>query len=278
MPSDHEEPHACTHEDILDCVHFHPWFSRQCELWRGVPKRPWKELADELGVTPPLLSNILKQRRRLPPDKLTAVARVFGLDPVQETVMRRLYAWKVAARAPDADAAQMWRGTLQLQDAKSNPPGYLDHWSTAVIREMQALPDAPPLDDVEGYRARIRAELSDEQIANALSQLRSRQLRAHGLYAEAHRTPGADRDYHRQVCELAVHATSLPKSQRHLTVYTEAVSRETMRALQREIAIFMEKAVAICTAAADDTKEHVVQLSVQLFPVTAVPEDDALIG
>lgn len=271
-------PPGCVHDDLLTCKSFVDWFGVRARSHRRRLACTQAAQAEMLGLKPPLFSNVLAGTRRLPPEHLERVAEVLADDADEARLILRFYRFTYAPDHDREGAKLLWDGAKAVFEARHSPRGYHNHWCNAAIREMVGLGTPPDLQDVEAVRQRLGFPVPTDVVAAALSYLHGADtFRPGQLIAEAHR-PVADvhQTLHRQTGELVKLAADLPRAQRQFSGYTDAVSLETLRALQIEVTAFMERVVAICNRPTTGPKEHVARVAVQLFPLTRVDPETVL--
>lgn len=98
-----------THEELLHTL----------QQWISGGRVTQKEVADELGIPPPRVSEILKQKRRIQPAEMPVLARFLDLNPKPTSNVRRI---KRIGRVPAGQLRQALADTEDTLDVSADLP------------------------------------------------------------------------------------------------------------------------------------------------------------
>lgn len=158
---------------------------------------------------------------------------------------------------------------------------YHSHWYLPAIREMTLVSGFR--EDPAWIASRLVPPIRPAEAARALSTLLDLGLLvrdAHGRLSqsEAELVVAAEvgsmhlRNYHRQMMERAAEAIErVPREERNVSSVTIAVDRENFRLIDEAIETFRRQLLELSTTSR--RPDHVVQLNVQLFPLTRPPKE-----
>ncbi|HTV19422.1 MAG TPA: TIGR02147 family protein [Polyangiaceae bacterium] len=153
---------------------------------------------------------------------------------------------------------------------------YHSSWFIPVIRELVSCPGF--VEDPAWIAAQLEPAISEKEAAHALDVLQRLGLLERdesGQLGQATRavTTGQQasglhiRNYHAEVMQRAVRAMhELPPEERYISALTLSASAATWAEVMRRVIAFRQELVTLCDA--DPAPARVVQLNLQLFPLT----------
>jgi uncharacterized protein (TIGR02147 family) len=153
---------------------------------------------------------------------------------------------------------------------------YHSSWFIPAIRELVSCPGF--VEDPAWIAAQLQPPISEKEAAHALDVLQRLGLLerdSSGQLAQATRavTTGQQasglfiRNYHAEVMQRAVRAMhDLPPEERYISALTLSASAATWAEVMRRVLAFRQELVALCDA--DPAPARVIQLNLQLFPLT----------
>ncbi len=159
---------------------------------------------------------------------------------------------------------------------------YLSHWYYPAIREMVARVDFQ--EDSAWIASQLMPSIKPEEAEVAISTLldlglveRSddgRLRRGESSVTTGHEVRSlAIANYHRQMLERAGESIELiPREYRDLGAMTVCISPATIREVKQRVHTFRELLFEICES--DDSPQVVFQINTQIFPLSALPEED----
>ncbi len=234
---------------------------------------------------PSLLGQVIRGRRNLTEATLVGFVRALKLDREQQAYFRMLVDLDRATSLDDRTllveqlgARRRYQGARRLEDEGFR---YLSHWYFPAIRELAGRADFRMDPDWVGaqLRPQILARLAREALDTLLELGMIVATPDGGAQPETtdvvtgHDVASlAVRNYHRGMARLA--ADSLEKKggpERHFGAVTVLVPSALVGQLKAEIGAFQERILALCESA-DAPGEVVMQLNLQLFPLSAQPD------
>lgn len=173
-----------------------------------------------------------------------------------------------------------FRSSQRLDVAQNE---YHSSWFIPAIRELVSC--AGFVEDAAWIAAQLQPAISEKEAAHALDVLERLGLLerdAGGKLTQATRavTTGQQasglyiRNYHAEVMQRAVRAMhDIPADERYISALTLSASAATWAEVMRRVVAFRQELVALCDA--DPSPARVIQLNVQLFPLTRPVADAA---
>jgi uncharacterized protein (TIGR02147 family) len=230
------------------------------------------------------LQLVMKGERDLSPKMATQFARGCELESNEAEYFCELVAFGQAKTADERNRAyerisrfRPFRAAHRLEPAQA---AYHDCWFIPAIRELAALPEF--VDDPKWIAAALRPPISVAQARAALATLfdlgllvrdaagRLRQadpLVTTGSGPHGHHVV----NYHRAMISQALRALDeVPREERDVSSVTLSVAESALSQLKERIAAF--RAEILQMADAFGPAERVIQLNVQLFPLSAKKE------
>lgn len=231
---------------------------------------------------PNYLKLVIEGKRNLSPSMAERFAKACRLNPEATDYFKLLVRFNQAKNDAERNelherlsAFPRFRAAQSLGVAQHE---YHSTWFHPALRELVACPDF--VEEAEVLAKVLRPEISDKQVARALELLvklgmlerdesgRLRQVdravttgeQATGLHI---------RNYHAEMMQRASQAMELvPAPERFITSLTLSASQTTVDEIRRRVDELRSDLIAL--ADADPTPDRVVQLNLQLFPLTHV--------
>jgi uncharacterized protein (TIGR02147 family) len=237
------------------------------------------------GKSPSLLHHVIDGRRNLTPSALADFVVALGLRAGEAQFFRLLVELD---QAKDADARNaVWErvaATRRFREARRidvSAFAYLSNWAMPAIRELASRSDFRA--DAAWVADQLRPRITVGEASKALQQLQDlgylvqdgdRLVPAEASVATPPEVAGlAVRNYHRGM--LARAAESMERfdhEERHLLAVTVGVPDALIPVLKAEATAFLERMMHLCDASADDN-DRVVQMNLQIFPLSAGREE-----
>jgi len=235
--------------------------------------------------SPSMLHLVMTGQRNLTDASFARFCKALGLSAPERAHFRALVdldrATSPAARTEIYEklrARQHFRGASEIEEASFD---FLSDWALPAIYELAGHPRFRM--DPRWLARQLRPRVSEARVRNALDTLVTLGLLEpdeHGgaravdkAVVTAHEVQGlAVYRYHRSMGSLAMESLEWAEpSIRHFGAVTVRVAPAQLEQLKHEVAAFQERVLAICDAeegTADDDRDRVVQLNLQLFPLS----------
>lgn len=229
---------------------------------------------------PNYLKLVIDGQRNLSPEMAERFAKACHLNEESSRYFQVLVAFNQASTDEERNGlhAQLskfarFRAAQRLDLAQKE---YHSAWYLPALRELVACPEFQ--EDPAWIARTLRPSITESQAAQALDVLLHLQLLERneaGRLQQATRavTTGEQpsglylRNYHAEMMHSAIRSLQdIPASERHVTALTLSVSPETLDVVRRRILAFRQELIALCDA--DPKPAQVVQLNLQLFPLT----------
>jgi uncharacterized protein (TIGR02147 family) len=259
------------------------WFRAKKDANPRFSHRAFARRADQKN--PSLLHHVIEGRRNLTEATTEAFVRALSLRSGEAQFFRLLVALD---QAKSADARnQIWEqiaATRRFREARRIDKSafeYLSNWWLPAIRELARRSDFRA--DAAWIADQLRPRLAVADAARALEVLVDLGLLVESdgalTVAEASvATPPeitrlAVANYHRGMLQLASESIErFPGSERHLVAITVGVPESLVPVLKAEANAFLERMMHLCDGSTLDT-DRILQLNVQLFPLSATREE-----
>lgn len=250
------------------------------------PRYSHRLFARRAGVSSAgLLSNVLEGRRNLTRPNAEGFARAIGLEGEAADFFFALV--DLGQAADDAEREDAWermwsvrrfREAHRLEGAGFR---YLTRWHVPAIRELVACGDFR--EDPVWLASRLRPPITPAQAQEALDALFELGLLVRGedgavaqadtRLVTAQEVGGlAVRRYHQGMSERARDAVEgFTGPERHLLAVTVPIPESLVPRLKEELDAFQRRLLDLCDGA--DGPDRVYQINLQLFPLTARPEE-----
>ncbi|HMV70001.1 MAG TPA: TIGR02147 family protein [Myxococcota bacterium] len=258
--------------DILEATSVAGFLADAIRAWcRAGAGRSQRTFAAAAKIALGTLPHVLRGTRKLDPASAADIGRVLELDPYEVEV---LHAMAVFERSPgneyDHNELVGRQHMLRAHRLGTRDVTFLERWSTAAVRELAR---------VEGFREDpawvadiLRPQLSVDEAADTLALLRGSRAAINDLdeivSTGMQVASGVADDWHEQILNVARSAARLPKDQRFMQSYIAAVAPESVPMLVRAIQRFVNEVAGICEQQRPSKRDRVVQVSVQLLPLT----------
>lgn len=230
--------------------------------------------------SPSLLLHVIQGKRNLTDATTAAFARALELD----ADAGRYFTWLVQFQQADAAEARQeawerlsrvrrFRGARTLEGESWS---YLSNWWWPAIRELASIPGFRP--EPEWVARTLCPPIGVKKAREAIDALKrlgllveqdGRLVPGQATVVTPHEVAGlAARAYHKSMLTLASECMErFPREDRHLGAVTVTVDAATLARLKDEVAAFQERVLDLCDGGPPG--ERVVQLNIQLFPLSA---------
>ena len=234
--------------------------------------------ARRLGMSHSTLSKVASGKRCLAEDKVTDLAKLLYLDAHETEYFELLVAKDSAVtRAAQAHLERVVVGRRRVELASplgDEHEACMEDWLVPVVLEQMGIPGA--VANPEALAAHIRPPTTPDRVAHALEILRGTGLLPDedGVVrtnSTGHETSASAADYHRQMIALGAESIDRWSTEvRFVSGFTASVSPEVLARLRGQIRELVEGMLDQCDR--DQDADRVVQLNVQLFPLTTGAE------
>lgn len=241
----------------------------------------YRSFARSAGLgAPNYLKLVIEGKRNLSEQMAGKFARACRLNDESTEYFKLLVAFSHAAN--DAERNELHERLSSFARFRSAQPlelaqkDYHSSWYIPAIRELVTCPgfvEAPAW-----IAAQLEPNISERDAAHALDVLLRLGLLERdegGKLVQASRavTTGQQatglhlRNYHAELMQRAVHAMHhLSAEERYISALTLSASETTVAEVRRRVLAFRQELIALCDADPDPTR--VIQLNLQLFPLT----------
>lgn len=259
--------------DVLEAASVATFLAEAVEWWSAQAKgRGQRRFAAETGIKLGTLTHMLRGTRKMDPAHAEVIGRVLELDGAETAVLEQMA--RCERNPEDERAAYELDGRQRMLRSHRLGPRdatFLERWSTAALRELAR---------TEGFRAepgwvaeRLRPQISVQEAQDALTLLAGsrtaigdlNEIVSTGLVASAGLAP----DWHEQLLNVAKEGATLPKEQRYYQSFIGAVSADAVPLLRAAVDRFINEVAGICETDRPQPRDRVVQVSLQLVPLTA---------
>ncbi len=274
--------------DIYSFVDYRAYLVAWVDAGAGRPS--FRTLARKAGCSPALLSAVTHGQRGLAPGTATALAAAMELTGDHLEYFLKLIAYEQAeSRAARALAYERLVAIRTYRRARGLADSawlIFTRWYIPAVAELSRCEGFRP--DPEWIAATLRPRIQPDQAAEALEVLvTAGMLRREGdgsytptdgVFASDHEVRGvaalAVAQMHHAVLQLAGSALdTLRAPDRHFTTLTGATSPEVFAEIKAAAVRFNEQILGKINAD-PGPRDRVIQVSLQVFPVSARPTED----
>ncbi len=265
--------------DVFRYLDYRAYLTAWYESKRG--RLSYRAFARRAGLgAPNYLQQVIAGKRNLTDDTARRFARACGLlDDACEyfVVLVRFNQAKTDAdrnlHYADLSAFRRYRRAHRLEMADA---AYHSHWFLPAVRELVHCPDF--VEDPGWIASTLYPPITSQQASAALEvllQLGLLERDPTGRLRQRERvvSTGAEtaglhiRNFHNEMMTRASHAMELvPRELRDISSLTLSVRTKDIAEIKRRLVEFRREVVALCDA--EQSPELVVQLNLQLFPLT----------
>jgi len=247
------------------------WIVGAVEAWVAAGEgRSLRRFAEQSGVPRGTMSNVVKRLRPLRPEHVQGVAALLELDAGEAEVLADLVA--VSRQGADESDVKRLRGRQKLLLAhrpSARDAVYVANLTTVRVRELSAIPGFRR--DPVWIASRLFPPVSVEEAGEALALLE----RLHPNIGETLADVSTGREprsspspeYQAQLLEAARAAVDLPREERYLQSWVDAVPESAIPLLRAEIDDLIRRVVAVC-GERREPPTRLVQVTAQLVPLT----------
>lgn len=237
--------------------------------------------------SPGYLSEVLSGRRNLSRAYVHRFAKAMDLGTQEIAYFELLVAFNHARTESikqDLYDLLLQASPLEIRKPRRSQLDYFSKWYHVAVREALAI--EPVKDDVEALAARLRPAITPAQARGALellSQLELIERDGGGFWRAKHRslvTRGDEsetllyRAFRKEMLGRGLEALdSVPASQQNASCITLSVSQAGMDRILAHLEDFHKRVIE--TVQNDREEDRVVQVNVQVFPLTALEENHA---
>lgn len=232
--------------------------------------------------SPNHLKRVIEGERNLSPEVAQRFADACGFAGKDALYFCELVAFNQARTTKERqaryEALSSYRGFRRAQKLDVAHAAYHSHWYVPAIRELAAARGFRA--DPEWLAKRMLPAITREQAERALHVLfelgllvrdaDGRTVQAEAVVSTGEETSGVHIvNYHRSMMQHAVEAIDrVPRAERDISALTLCVSPQGLARLKQRIQEFRRELVGI--EGADGRGETVVQINIQLYPLTQV--------
>lgn len=239
---------------------------------------------------PNYLKLVIEGKRNLSPQMAERFARACRLNTEATEYFKNLVAFSQAKRDDERNELHerlskfaRFRSSQRLDLAQKE---YHASWYIPAIRELVACPGFR--EDTAWIAATLMPSITERQAAQALDvllQLGLLERDGSGRLAQVSRAVSTGpqpsgrylRNYHAQMMDRAVQAMhDMGPDERYVSALTLSASPATVREVRRRVTEFRSELAALCDA--DPAPGRILQLNLQLFPLSRDFADDAAPG
>ena len=249
----------------------------------GNPRFSHRGFARRAGQSSPsLLLHVIAHKRNLTPQTTEAFCKAMDLRGEDAEFFHALVLFDQAETLDERNRAwERVRAARRFREARhleGEGVEYLSRWYYAAIRELATCEAFQP--DPDWIAEVLRPRITTDQARSALDLLLSLGLLkteedgsvtpAEASVVTPHEVSGmAASNYHAAMIDRARESIGVYKpAERHYCAVTVAVPAALLPRLKREIDAFQERVLDLCDGA-DDPRQRVYQLNVQLLPLSA---------
>lgn len=234
-------------------------------------------IANRVGISRPLLSQVMAGKRNLPLERLDALAQALDLDKEKrDSLAKLLLGRKKVSVEPSLVGGKAPAGRKDWLYLDRRQAGVLQDWFYLAVLEATLLED---YDGTTAFLARrlglepalverAMAVLTEQKMVEARGKKRVKRGKLYDFHSGADQR--AIRTYHaasmqKATRELMAHTEPGDVAQRLVTGMTLAISRDRVPYVQQKIADLL---VEVAEDAAENPAQEVYQLAVQFLPLS----------
>ncbi len=277
-----------TRPDVYGFVDYRAFLVAWVDAGAGQPS--FRTLARRSGCSPALLSAVTHGQRDLAPATASALGSAMGLDQIALDYFLKLIAYEQAdsraARAEAYDRLVAIRAFRQATRLADSAWLVFSRWYIPAVAELSRC--AGFRGDPEWIAATLRPAIRPEQATEALEVLVAAGLLRQdgvGLYSQTDAVFASDHEVrgisslgvaqmHHAVLQLASTALdALRAPERHFTTLTLAASPALLADIKAAATRFNEQVVGKANVD-PGPRDRVIQVSVQVFPLSRTPDGE----
>ena len=268
-------------DSLYEAEDYRVWMrSRYEERKRSQPHFSYRYMAMKLDMDPGHLVKVLQGKLHLVPQKIPAVAKLFGLDARAERFLEALVRFAKATGAQEIsrrwDEIQALK-EIQARELEQDQYAFYSTWLPTAVRGVLSLGEYDQNPGTIGMRILPRVEASEvERALEVLSRLglvakddadrwtlSHKHIRTGDLWREK-----TVRHFQADTMRLATDALeTIPAKRRDISTLTLTLAEKDLPLLKERVAEFRRDLVRL--AEESDPADSVYQVNVQVFPMTA---------
>ena len=268
-------------DTLYEAEDYRTWLrTRYNERKKAQPHFSYRFMALKIGMDAGQLVKVLQGKLHLAPQKLPAVAKLFGLDARGLKFLEALLRFGKAT-GPD-EIEKRWEELQSLKDVQSrelerDQYDYYSTWLPTAVRGLISLEGSDH--SVGGIRDRILPHPTTEEVEKALALLSHLELirpdsERRWLLAEKHIRTGTQwrertvRNFQVDTMRLATEALDrIPPRRRDISTLTLTLAEKDLPLLRERVAELRRDLVHL--AEESDPADSVYQVNIQVFPMSA---------
>lgn len=259
------------------------FYAHQKGRGRGFSHRSFSKAAG-LG-SPNHLKRVMDGERNLSPEMATRFASACGLETDAARFFCELVTFNQATTVEERQvryaALRSHAGFRRAQKLDTAHAAYHSEWYIPAIRELVA--SRGFREDAEWIGQRLVPAVSKDEVQKAFALLLDlgllgRDADGRLVQTEAVVSTGVETrgvhivNYHRTMMDCAIRSVDLvPREHRDISALTLCISRSGLEHLKSRVQAFRKELVGL--EAADGRRDVVVQVNLQVFPLTVVSEE-----
>lgn len=231
-------------------------------------------------ASPNFLKLVTNGQRNLTNGSIAKVAKGFGLKKKEREFFENLVYMNQAATHDEKN--HYYCKLVSITGSKNSAAiekrqyDYFSKWYYPAIRELVAFSNGKI--DPETIAARLHPKVPVKEVMSAINMLESLHLiekRDDGLWQQVHRNVSTGPEikslvvtnFHKEMMRLAAEAIDrVPPKRRDISALTLSVHSDTLSEIKDRIIAFRKELMEM--ASADEALDTVVQINIQLFPLT----------
>lgn len=270
-------------DNLYEAEDYRAWMrSRYEERKKNQPHFSYRFMAMKLEMDAGQLVKILQGKLHLVPQKIPAVAKLFGLDARSERFLDALVRFSKATGTQEI--SRRWDEIQSLKEVQSrelqqDQYEFYSTWLPTAVRGVLSLGEPDQTPKTIGARIVPRTDASEvERALNVLSRLglivmddakrwtlAHKHIRTGDLWREK-----TVRHFQTDTMRLATEALeSVPAKRRDISTLTLTLAEKDLPLLKERVAEFRRDLVRL--AEESDPADSVYQVNVQVFPMTSEP-------
>ena len=268
-------------DTLYDAEDYRAWMkARYEERKKAQPHFSYRYMAAKIGMDAGQLVKVLQGKLHLSPQRLPAVANLFGLDARESRFLEALLRFGRASGREEIE--QRWEELQALKgiDARELEKDQYDYYSTwlpTAVRGLLSLGEADQ--SIAGLRGRIHPHPDSEEVQKAVALLErlglvNRDAVGRLVLCDKHIRTGSNwrertvRRFQADTMRLATEALEgVPPRRRDISTLTLTLAEKDLPLLKERVAELRRDLVRL--AEESDPADAVYQVNVQVFPLTA---------